>query len=139
MPQAPRGYDYYGHDNSASTQLNAGYTTATTGTAAGTVVNPGTADPTGTTNIVAPNAISDGYGQFTITTAGSQTTGALRTIYFTSPYPALRPVQATISTTGGTVAAGGSFTTTMSLTSLAFSMNSALTTSTTYNVTYQIL
>ena len=138
MPQAPRGYDYYGHDNSNTTQINAGYTTATTGSAASTVVNPGVADPTGTTNIVAPNALSDGYGNFQITTAGSQTSGTLRTIYFNTPYGAIRPVQAVVSTTAG-ITAGGALTATMSLTSLVLSIGGTLTTSTTYNVGFQIL
>jgi hypothetical protein len=133
-----KAYDAYGHANDAWTQNVAGYTAATTGTAPGTLVNPGTADPTGTTNVTIPNCISDGYGQFAITTAGTQTTGALRTVYFQNPYPVLRPVLVLVSTTAG-VAAGGTITATMSLTNLAISVGTALTTATTYYISYVIL
>jgi hypothetical protein len=138
MPQATKGYDAYGHSNEASTQLNSLFTAASSGTAAGTVVNPGTADPTGTTNVVNPNIVTDGWGQFQITTAGSQTTGALRNIYVTQPYAVARPVVATVTTTAG-VAAGGTITALMTLTEIEISVGSALTTATTYNIAYQVL
>lgn len=139
MPLAANiGYDTYGHRTDWTLAQNAGFTGATSGSAAGTVVNPGTADPTGTTTLTPPNAISDGYGQFQITTAGSQTTGALRTIYFQNPYPVARPAVVSVTTTAG-AAAGGTITVTCTTASLAISVGSGLTTSTTYNIAYAIL
>ena len=140
MPQlaVAKAYDAYGHPNDAWTQGIAGFTAATSGTAAGTVVNPGTADPTGTTTLTIPQCAADGYGQFLITTAGTQTTGALRTIYFQQPYPVQRPALVTVSTTAG-VAAGGVITVTMALTNLAISIGTALTTATSYYISYVIL
>jgi hypothetical protein len=138
---ANKAYDAYGHPTDAQTQINSGFSTATTGSAAGTVVQTATADPTGTTNITQPYQVSDGYGQFQITTAGTQTTGSLRTVFFQNPYPVLRPVLVVISTTAGVTGAtaGGTVTVTMSLTSLNFSIGTALTTATTYNISYVIL
>jgi hypothetical protein len=135
---ATKAYDAYGHPTDALTQINAGFTTATSGTAPGTVVQTATADPTGTTNITQPNQVSDGYGQFQITTAGTQTTGSLRTVFFQNPYPVNRPVVATITTTAG-ASAGGVLTLTLSPTSLNFSIGTALTTATTYNIAFAIL
>jgi len=135
---AVKAYDTYGHPNDPFTQINSGFTAATSGTAAATVVNTATADPTGTTNLAAPWGCSDGHGLFQITTAGTQTTGSLRTIYFNQPYAYVPVAFATVSTTTG-AAAGGTITTTITGSSLNVSIGSALTTATTYNVHYVVL
>lgn len=133
-----RSVDAYGHPNDVQHTYGAGFTAATSGTAAGTVVNPGTADPTGTTNLVAPYGCNDSQGLIQITTAGTQTTGALRTIYFSNPY-AYVPVGAsvTVSTMAG-AAAGGTITTTVTNSSLAISVGTGLTTATSYLIRYAL-
>lgn len=132
------GFDSTGHSRDLEVCHGSGFTSATSGTVAGTVVNPGTADPTGTTNLVMPFGASDSNGLFAITTAGTQTTGALRTIYFQTPYPYVPTgVSVTVSTTAG-AAAGGTITTTVTNTSLAISVGTALTTATTYYVRYTL-
>ena len=133
-----RTFDFYGHTTDYYAATGGGFTplvSAASGTVAGTVVNPGTADPTGTqTNFLG----TDMYGQFTITTAGTQTTGALRNIYFSNPIPALRPVSIQVFTAAG-VQAGGSITYTLTTASLLISIGTGLTTATSYTVAYAIL
>lgn len=131
-------FDVYGHSRDLEVAYGSGFTAATSGTAKGTVVNPGTADPTGTTSLVEPFGACDSNGLISITTAGTQTTGALRTIYFQTPY-AFVPTGAsvTVSTTAG-AAAGGAITTTVTNSSLAISVGTALTTATTYYIRYTI-
>jgi hypothetical protein len=133
-----RAVDAYGHNQDLQTTSGSGFTAATTGTAASTVVNPGTADPTGTTNLSLPYGANDGNGLIQITTAGTQTTGALRTIYFTTPYAYVPTgVSVTVSTMAG-AAAGGTITTTVTNTSLAISIGTAVTTATSYLIRYTI-
>jgi hypothetical protein len=106
-----------------------------------TITNPGTADPTGTTNAGAfgANETNDGQGAFQITTAGTAATGALRTITLHQPYETQRPVVATVCTVLG-VPAGGTITATMSAPgTITISVGTALTTATTYNVYYRVL
>jgi hypothetical protein len=102
-----------------------------------TIANPGTADPTGTT-ATSPGQVSDGVGLFQITTAGTQATGALRTITFNKPYECLRSVVAAVVSTLAGVAAGGTITTTLTVSSLSISVGTALTTATTYQIYYKI-
>lgn len=133
-----RTWDFYGHSQDYYDQTSQGYPpliSAASGTVPGTVVNPGTADPTGTQSAFLG---SDMFGQFTITTAGTQTTGALRTIYFTNPIPALRPLAIMIYTAAG-AQAGGSITWALTTASLAINVGTALTTATPYIVAWQIL
>lgn len=131
-------YDAYAHNTDYLNIEGAGFTAATSGTAAGTVVNPGTADPTGTTTLTGAYGCSDSQGIILITTAGTQTTGALRTIYFQNPYPWVPTgVSVTVSTEAG-AAAGGTITTTVTNTSLAISVGTALTTATKYVIRYTI-
>jgi hypothetical protein len=133
-----RSVDSYGHTQDIQTCYGSGFTAAASGTAAGTVVNPGTADPTGTTNLTIPFGANDSQGLISITTAGTQTTGALRTIYFSNAYAFVPTgVSVTISTTAG-AAAGGTITTTITNSSLAISIGTALTTATTYYIRYTI-
>lgn len=130
--------DAYGHFSEYYDATQSGYpafTSAASGTAAGTVVNPGTADPTGTQSAFLG---TDMYGQFTITTAGTQTTGALRTLYFSNPIPALRPIAIQIYTGAG-AQAGGAITWVLTTASLAISIGSALTTATAYTLAYRVL
>jgi hypothetical protein len=115
----PRSYDAYGHPTDPQRLQNSGYTTSTSGTKAGTLVNPGSADPTGTTNIVAPWMVADSYGQFQITPKGTQATSKnLRQIYFVNPYPAVRPSLVVVSLATNDAAAGGTITVTMTKSSL---------------------
>lgn len=133
-----RTIDFYGHHGDYYAFTGSGFTpfvSAPSGTTAGTVVNPGTADPTGTQTAFLG---SDMYGQFTITTAGTQTTGALRTLYFLNPIPALRPVSVAIFTAAGALA-GGAITYALTTASLAISIGTALTTATAYTVAYHVL
>lgn len=133
-----RTIDFYGHPMDYYAFTGQGYPTfisAASGTVAGTVVNPGTADPTGTQTAFLG---TDMYGQFSITTAGTQTTGALRNLYFVNPIPGLRPLAVQIYTAAG-VQAGGAITWTLTTASLLLSIGTALTTATTYTVCYQIL
>jgi hypothetical protein len=102
-----------------------------------TITNPGTADPTGTTAALIPGQVSDGVGLFQITTAGTQTTGALRVITFAKVYEALRFSAAAVSTLAG-VSGGGVITTTMTASTLTISVGTALTTATVYQVYYRI-
>lgn len=133
-----RSVDAYGHNADLQNTYGAGFTAATSGTAAGTVVNPGTADPTGTTNLALPYGCDDSNGLIQITTAGTQTTGALRTIYFQTPYSYVPTgVSVTVSTMAG-AAAGGTITTTITNTSLAISIGTGLTTATSYLIRYTI-
>jgi hypothetical protein len=136
----PKSYDTYGHPNDAWTQNAAGFTASSSGTKAGTVVGGYTSDPTGTTQLAPPYCVSDAYGQFQITTAGTQASNhPLRTVYFQTPYPAVRPALATVTTTAGG-ATTGTFTVTMTLTSLQIKVKgTALTTATKYLVSYVIL
>ncbi len=137
-----RTYDAYGHPTDPVALQNSGYAVATTGTAPSTIVNPGTNDPTGTTNIANPFMVSDSYGQFQITPKGTQsTTGILRTIYFTSPYPMVRPALVAITTNTGTpAAAGGTLVVTMEPNLLSIKVGTKLTSSgAVYNVAYTIL
>jgi hypothetical protein len=134
----PAMFDATGHTRDLEVCHGSGFTTATSGTAAGTVVNPGTADPTGTTNITIPFGACDSNGLISITTAGTQTTGALRTVFFSNPYPYVPTgASVTVSTTAG-AAAGGAITTTVTATSLAISVGTALTTATTYYIRYTL-
>jgi hypothetical protein len=129
--------DFYGHTNDYYAFVNGGYpplVSAASGTVAGTVINPGTADPTGTQTAILG---TDMYGQLTITTAGTQTTGALRTINFANPIPGLRPVQLAIYTAAG-VAAGGAITYTLTTSGIAISIGTALTTATAYTLAWSV-
>jgi hypothetical protein len=136
-----KGYDAYGHPNDAWTQTVAGFKATSTGTAAGTVVNPGTQDPTGTTVVAPPNCVSDAYGQFSITQKGTQTTtGNLRVIYFQNPYPVVRPVSVTCSLATSNAASGGTLTVTMTPTSLTIKVGTKLASSATvHNIAYVVL
>lgn len=137
-PALNRMFDAYAHPNDLAACYGSGFTAATSGTAAGTVVNPGTADPTGTTNLLLPYGASDSNGLIQITTAGTQTTGALRTIYFLTPYGWVPTgVSVTVSTMAG-AAAGGTITTTVTNASLAISIGTALTTATSYLIRYTV-
>lgn len=140
----PKAYDAYGHPNDAWTQGYAGYTATSSGSSPGTVVNPGTADPSGTSNVAPPNCVSDAYGQFQITVKGTKSTGALRNIYFQKKYPVVRPVLVAISTNTSTpTSAGGTLTIRMYLDHLAISVGTGLGTGTTsgptFNISYVIL
>jgi hypothetical protein len=137
----PVGYDTYGHDNSPWTQNAAGFKASTSGTAAGTIVNPAGQDPTGTTNINPPFCVSDSVGQFQVTPKGTQTTtGNLRTIYFQNPYPMVRPVLAVMSVATSDAAAGGTLVITMTKTSLTLKVGTKLASSgAVTNVAYRIL
>lgn len=133
-----RTVDAYGHPQDLQHTYGAGFTAATSGTAAGTVVNPGTADPTGTTNLTLPYGCDDSNGLIQITTAGTQTTGALRTIYFSNPYAYVPAgVNVTVSTMAG-AAAGGTITTTVTNSSIAISVGTGLTTATSYLIRYTV-
>jgi hypothetical protein len=136
-----RSYDAYGHPTDAQALVNSGLTTSTSGTAAGTVVNPGSADPTGTTNITAPWMASDSYGQLQITPKGTQKTGkVLRTIYFKNPFPAVRPALVTLTRATNDAAAGGTITVTMTKASLQIVNGTVLASSgVVYNLSYTIL
>ena len=136
----PRAYDSYGHPNDAWTQNAAGFTATSSGTKAGTIVAGYTSDPTGTTQITPPYCVSDAYGQFQITTAGTQASNhPLRTVYFQNPYPAVRPALATVTTLAG-AATTGTYTVTMTPSSLQIKVKgTALTTATKYLVSYVIL
>lgn len=105
-----------------------------------TVANPGIADPTGTTNLTAfgSSVVSDGYLAFQITTAGTETTGALRVITLNKPLDIVRPAVAAITTVAG-VAAGGTVTVTVTPTTITISVGTALTTATIYNVYVRLL
>jgi hypothetical protein len=130
--------DAYGHPSDYYAFTTSGYpvlASAASGTAVGTVVNPGTADPTGTQTAFLGG---DMYGQFTVTTAGTQTTGAFRTINFNNPLPALRPVAIAIFTAAG-VLSGGVITYTLTTSGIAISIGTALVTATAYTVTWQVL
>jgi hypothetical protein len=133
--QQARFVDFYGHTNDYYVATAGGYpplVSAASGTVAGTVVNPGTADPTGTqTNILG----TDMFGQLTITTAGTQTTGALRTINFANPIPGLRPAQLAIYTAAG-VLSGGAITYVLTTSGIAISIGTALTTATAYTLAW---
>jgi hypothetical protein len=143
MPQlaVPSGFDAYGHRSDPFTQNVAGFKASTSGTAPGTIVNPGGQDPTGTTNVTPPFCVSDAVGQFQITAKGTQTTtGNLRTIYFSNPYPMVRPVLATMSLATSGAAAGGTLVITMTTTSLTLKVGTKLTSSgAVTNVAYTIL
>ena len=130
--------DFYGHDEAYYQFTASGYPpliSAASGTVPGTVVNPGTADPTGTQSAFLG---TDMYGQFTVVTAGTQTTGAFRTINFANPIPGLRPVIFEVFTTAG-VQAGGARSYTLTTAGLALSLGTALVTATTYTVAWRIL
>lgn len=133
-----RVYDAYGHTNDIQSCYGSGFTVAASGTVAGTVVYPITADPAGTASIVNPFGACDSNGLIQIKTSGTQTTGSLITINFATPY-AWVPVGAvaSISTTAG-AAAGGTLTLTVTNTSLNIAVGTALTTGTTYNIRYFI-
>lgn len=136
--QTGRTWDFYGHSNDYYAITAGGFPpliSAASGTVAGTVVNPGTADPTGTTTAILG---TDMYGQLTITTAGTQTTGALRTINFANPIPGLRPVSLAIFTGAG-VAAGGAITYVLTTSGIAISIGTGLTTATAYTLAWAIL
>jgi hypothetical protein len=137
----PKAYDAYGHPNDAWTQNVAGFKATSSGTAAGTIVNPGTQDPTGTTVATPPSCVSDAYGQFSVTPKGTQTTtGNLRVIYFQNPYPAVRPVLATCSLATSNAASGGTLTLTMTPTSLTIKVGTKLASSgAVHNLSYVIL
>lgn len=137
----PRAFDAYGHPTDAQALQNAGMTTSTSGTAAGTIVNPGSADPTGTTNIVAPWMASDAYGQMQITPKGTQKTSkVLRQIFFKNPFPAVRPALVTLTAASNDAAAGGTLTVTMTKTSLKIVNGTVLASSgAIYNLSYVIL
>lgn len=137
----PKSYDAYGHPNDAWTQGAAGFTATSGGTKAGTVVAGYTSDPTGTTQIAPPFCVSDAYGQFQITTAGTQASNhPLRTVYFQNPYPAVRPALATVTVAATGAATTGTYTVTMTPTSLQIKVKgTALTTATKYLVSYVIL
>jgi len=125
-----RGFDAYGHPTEAWTQNVAGFTTSTSGTTAGTLVNPGGQDPTGTTTIAPPYCISDAYGQFQVTPKGTQTTtGNLRTVYFQKNYPMVRPVLCVMSLATSAAAAGGTLTLTMTTTAFTMKVGTKLTSS----------
>ena len=133
-----RAIDFYGHPEDYYAFTGQGYpafVSAPSGTAAGTIVNPAVADPTGTQSAFLG---TDMYGQFTIVTAGTQTTGALRNLFFANPIPGLRPLAIMIYTAAG-AQAGGAITWTMTTASMVISVGTALTTATTYTVAYQIL
>jgi hypothetical protein len=137
----PKAYDAYGHPNDAWTQGVAGFKVTSSGTAAGTIVNPGAQDPTGTTNIAPPNCVSDAYGQFSVTPKGTQTTtGNLRTIYFQNPYPMIRPVLVAMTLATSGAASGGTLTITMTTTSLTIKVGTKLASSgAVTNISYVIL
>jgi len=133
-----RSYDVNGHSNDIGAAYGSGFAVAASGTAKGTVVYPATADPAGTANITEPFGACDSNGLIQLKTSGTQTTGALVTIYFLTPYPYVPTgVSVTISTTAG-AAAGGTITTTITNSSLAISVGTALTTGTTYYLRYTI-
>lgn len=133
-----RTYDAYGHSQDIQAAYGSGFTVAASGTAAGTVVYPITADPAGTASIVNPFGVCDSNGLIKIVTSGTQTTGSLITIYFQTPYPYVPTgASATISTTAG-AAAGGTLTLTVTNSSLNIAVGTALTTATTYYVRYTI-
>ncbi len=133
-----RQYDAYGHTNDIQAAYGSGYTIATSGTAAATVVYPNTADPAGTASITNPFGAADSNGLIQIKTSGTQTTGTLIVINFATPYPFVPTgAAATISTTAG-AAAGGTLTLTVTNASLTIAVGTALTTGTTYNIRYTI-
>lgn len=133
-----RVYDATGHTTDLQAAYSSGYTVAASGTAAGTVVFPITASPSGTASITNPFGAADSNGLISITTAGTQTTGSLITVNFATPYPYVPAgVSATVSTTAG-AAAGGTLTLTTTNSSLNIAVGTALTTATTYYVRYFI-
>jgi hypothetical protein len=139
MPKAQtRQYDFYAHTRDLETCYGQGFTIAASGTAKGTVVYPGTADPAGAANITEPFGVCDSNGLIQVTTSGTQTTGTLIVINFKTPYAFVPTgVSATISTTAG-AAAGGTLTLTTTNTSLTIAVGTALTTATVYNIRYTI-
>lgn len=133
-----RSYDAYGHTQDIQAAYGSGFTVAASGTVAGTVVYPITADPAGTASIVNPFGACDSNGLIKLVTSGTQATGSLITIYFQTPYPYVPTgVSVTVSTTAG-AAAGGTITTTVTNSSLNVSLGTALTTGTTYYLRYTI-
>lgn len=133
-----RTYDAYGHPQDLQAAYGSGFTVAASGTAAGTVVYPITADPAGAASITNPFGACDSNGLIRLITSGTQTTGSLITIYFLTPYAWVPTgIGVSISTTAG-VAAGGTLTTTITASSLNVSIGTALTTATTYWLRYTI-
>jgi hypothetical protein len=133
-----RNVDAYGHNADLQNTYGSGFTAAASGTTPGTVVNPGVADPTGTTNLTAPYGANDSNGLVQITTAGTQTTGNLRVINFSNPYPYVPTgVSVSLSTMAG-AAAGGAITTTVTATGITVAVGTALTTGTQYLLRYTI-
>lgn len=79
--------DYYGHQTPTGNGPNgANFTGATSGSAAGTIVNDGTVVTTAPANINA----NDTAGQFTVTIASGEgsTHGKVATVYFQQPLAA---------------------------------------------------
>lgn len=133
-----RTYDAYGHPQDIQAAYGSGFGKITTGTTAGNVLYPITADPAGAASITNPFGACDSNGLIQITTSGTQATGSLMTIYFLTPYPYVPTgVSVSISTTAG-AAAGGTITTTTTASSLNISIGTALTTATVYYVRYTI-
>lgn len=139
MPSAQtRTYDVYAHAQDIQAAYGSGYGVIATGTTAGNVLYPITADPAGAASIVIPYGACDSNGLVKITTSGTQATGSLMTIYFATPYAYVPTgVSVSISTTAG-AAAGGTITTTVTNSSLNISIGTALTTATVYVVRYTI-
>lgn len=133
-----RMYDTNAHTRDVEACYGSDFTVATSGTAKGTIVYPGTADPAGAANIVEPYGVCDSNGLIQITTSGTQATGTLIVINFKTPYPFVPTgVAASVSTTAG-AAAGGTLTLTATATSLTIAVGTALTTATTYVIRYTI-
>lgn len=138
MPSLERRFDAASHPNDLTAAYGSGFTVAASGTAAGTVVFPITASPTGTANIVEPFGACDSNGLIQITTAGTQATGSLITVYFKTPYPYVPTgASASVSTTAG-AAAGGALTLTVTNASINIAVGTALTTATVYYVRFTI-
>lgn len=134
-----RTTDASGHNNDISIAQQSPFTVAASGTVAGTLVYPNTADPSGTAVITSPQGVSDASGLIKITTSGTQTTGTLAVINFQTPYLYVPVgVSATVSLVSSGAAAGGTITTTTTASSLTIAVGTALTTSTAYYIRYTI-
>lgn len=134
-----RTTDASGHNADIISAQFSPFTVAASGTVAGTLVYPNTADPSGTAVITAPQGVSDSNGLIKVTTSGTQTTGTLAVINFQTAYAYVPTgVSVTVSAVSNGAAAGGTITTTTTAASLTIAVGTALTTSTAYYIRYTI-
>jgi hypothetical protein len=133
-----RSWDYYGHPDDYFAAIGSGYpplVAAASGTVAGTVVNPGTGDPTGTTSAILG---TDMFGSLVMTPAGTQSAAGIRSIFFNQPIPALRPVSAALYVVSSGDQANASLNWNITLAALRFSVDNPLIAGTPYLLCWSI-